>query len=62
MPKPPKTPPHSDLDGVHEDERPNIETANAAGQGAADLERARADSPGKPVPGADRGGRDDRSR
>ena len=62
MPHPPKTPPHSDLDGVREDERSNVQAANAAGQDAADLERARAESPGKPVPRADPGGRDDRSR
>jgi hypothetical protein len=24
--KPPKSTPHSDLDGVHEDERPNVQT------------------------------------
>lgn len=40
MTKPPKSTPHSDIDGVHEDERPNIETAREAGQDNEDLARA----------------------
>ncbi len=48
MANPPKTPPHSDIDGVREDERSVVESANEAGQDAADLERARKDSIGRP--------------
>lgn len=44
----PKSTPHSDLDGVHEDKRPNIETAREAGQDTGDLERASRDSAGRP--------------
>jgi len=62
MAKPPNTPPHSDLDGVREDELDNIEAANAAGQDAADLKRAAGESKGRPDRSAARGGRDDRSR
>src|SRR5687767_3562806 len=35
--QPPKSAPHSDLDGVHHDEKPNVETAIEAGQGTEDL-------------------------
>ena len=62
MAKPPKTPPHSDLDGIHEDELDNVEAANAAGQDASDLKRAAEESKGRPDRSAARGGRDDRSR
>ena len=48
MPKPPESTPHSDLDGIHQDERPNVETAIAAGQDSADLERAHRESAGRP--------------
>lgn len=61
MSKPPRTPPSSDIDGVRQDERDNVEAANEAGQDAGDLERARRDSPGRPVPEKDEGGADDRS-
>jgi hypothetical protein len=46
--KPPKSTPHSDLDGVHEDERPNVESALEAGQDSGDLEQAKRDSAGRP--------------
>ena len=48
MPKPPKATPHSDIDGVHQDERVNVETATELGQDASDLARARAKSKGRP--------------
>ena len=48
MPVPPKSTPHSDLDGVHRDERPNIETANESGQTAANLGLARSEGTGYP--------------
>ncbi|WP_114953273.1 hypothetical protein [Sphingosinicella terrae] len=61
MPKPPQTPPSSDLDGVNEDEVRNIDAANRAGQSAADLARARDEAKGRPE--FSRGeGADDRSR
>lgn len=40
MPKPPQSTPHSDIDGVHQDEKLNIDSANEAGQDTADLQRA----------------------
>jgi hypothetical protein len=59
--KPPPTTPHSDLDGVHRDERPNVETAEAAGEGGADLARARDEGVGRPPASEDGPNRDDRS-
>jgi hypothetical protein len=46
--KPPKSTPHSDLDGIHQDERPNVESARDAGQDSGDLERAHRDSAARP--------------
>ena len=48
MAKPPKSNPHSDLDGVHQDERPNVATAQEAGETAEDLKLAREESKGRP--------------
>jgi hypothetical protein len=50
MPKPPPTPPHSDLDGVHQDARRTPDAAAAAGQDAGDVEQARRQSAGRPAP------------
>ncbi len=50
MPKPPPTPPHSDLDGVHRDAVSTPGAAAAAGQDAGDLDRARRGSAGRPGP------------
>ena len=61
MPKPPKSSPHSDIDGVHEDEKPNTVTADEAGETAADLDLARHQGKGRP-PHTDEEGLDDRSR
>ena len=36
MSKPPQTTPHSDLDGVHEDEKPNVGAALESGEDAGD--------------------------
>ena len=55
MPKPPESTPHSDLDGIHQDERPNVETAREAGQDSGDLERARKESKGRPPYSNDKG-------
>lgn len=62
MPKPPATPPSSDLDGVDEDQVRNTDAANESGQDTADLARARDDAAGKPDFSSGRGNRDDRSR
>lgn len=60
MPKPPNTPPNSDIDGVDEDERRNTDAANESGQGPAALERARRQGKGRP-PYSDEESRDDRA-
>ena len=54
MSKPPKSGPHSDLDGIHEDEESNIETANEAGQDSADLERAARETIARPSYGGNK--------
>ena len=46
--KPPKSTPHSDIDGVHQDEKPNVETAQETGETAANLDLAARESKGKP--------------
>jgi hypothetical protein len=59
--KPPKSTPHSDLDGVHEDEKRNVDSANEAGQGSADLALARDRATGRPPYSDDVESRDERS-
>lgn len=61
MAKPPKATPHSDIDGVHQDEKPNVDTAVEAGQGAASLARAAKETKARPGYVGDRGGKDDRT-
>jgi len=46
--KPPTSTPHSDMDGVHQDERRNVDTANESGQDNADVERAAEEDVGRP--------------
>ncbi len=60
MPKPPPTPPHSDLDGVHQDEMRNTDAAAAAGQDSGNLDLARREAAAKPAH-SDEDGADDRS-
>lgn len=48
MAKPPKSTPHSDIDGVHQDEKPNYVSAEEAGETTANLELARDQAKGKP--------------
>ncbi|MEA3001276.1 MAG: hypothetical protein QOH81_64 [Sphingomonadales bacterium] len=60
--KPPPSTQHSDIHGVHQDEKPNVESANRAGQDGGDLERADRQSPGRPPASDDQPGREDRSR
>ena len=62
MPKPPRTPPSSDIDGIDEDEVRNTDAANAAGQDTEDLARARKESKGRPDFSSNGGNRDDRRR
>jgi len=61
MPKPPRTPPHSDLDGVDEDAMRNTDAALASGQDAANLDLARKEAAAKPGHSRESGA-DDRSR
>jgi hypothetical protein len=48
MTKVPKSTPHSDLDGVREDQHPLPDSAREAGQDSGDLARAREESAGRP--------------
>jgi hypothetical protein len=41
MSKPPPSTPHSDMDGIHQDERPNTEVAAELGQSAKTLQDIR---------------------
>jgi hypothetical protein len=62
VPKPPQSTPHSDIDGVHQDEDRNVDTANRVGEDSSDLKRAGDHSKGRPPYVDDQPGRDDRSR
>ena len=62
MSRPPKSTPHSDLDGVRRDAKPNVEAAVEAGQGMEDLERASGESVARPDYSDDVKNRDDRSK
>jgi hypothetical protein len=62
MPKPPKATPHSDIDGVHEGERPNTDVAAELGQGAEDLKRARDGNVARPPYSDDEENKDNRAR
>ena len=61
MPNPPTATPHSDIDGVHKDERRNVDVAAERGETAADVERAKRNSPGRPRPSDLPKGRDQRT-
>lgn len=58
MTQPPKSTPHSDLDGVRRDSKPNVES----GQGMEDLALARNEAAARPDRAGDVKNRDDRSR
>jgi hypothetical protein len=62
MPKPPKATPHSDIDGVHQDERRNVEVADELGDSAEDLAEAGRKNAARPPYGDDLKNREDRSR
>jgi hypothetical protein len=53
--RPPKSTPHSDIDGVHRDEKPNTVTAQETGETAADLALARDETKAKPRSSEDKG-------
>ena len=61
MSKPPKATPHSDIDGVHQDEERNTDVASALGQDSGDVKRAKEKSIARP-PASGEPSRDDRSR
>ena len=61
MTKPPKSTPHSDIVGVHRDEKPNVESAVEAGQDAEDLALAAREDAARPEHLDDVKNRDDRS-
>jgi hypothetical protein len=62
MSRPPQSTPHSDIDGVRRDQKPNVEAAAAAGQGTEALALARDEAAAKPDHADDVKNRDDRSR
>jgi hypothetical protein len=61
MAKPPPSTPHSDIDGVHQDERRNTDTATDLGQDAGDLSDARDRSTARPDYSDDVENREDRT-
>jgi hypothetical protein len=62
MPKPPKATPHSDIDGVHQDEVPNVDSAAELGDSAEELARAQDGAVARPEHSDDRGKLEDRSK
>jgi hypothetical protein len=48
MPKPPKSTPHSDIDGVRKDQGRKAVNARDAGEDSGDLERAHRESTARP--------------
>jgi hypothetical protein len=61
MAKPPESTPHSDIDGVHQDEKRNVDTAVEAGQGAASLARAKKETKARPGSVGTSKGKDERT-
>lgn len=62
MAQPPKTTPHSDMTGVHRDEKRVVDSAIEAGQDSGDLARARKETVARPASHDDQPNREDRSR
>ncbi|QAY77367.1 hypothetical protein [Sphingosinicella sp. BN140058] len=62
MAQPPKTTPHSDLSGVHRDEKRNVDSANAVGQDAGTVADAKRGNAARPESNDEEPGLDDRSR
>jgi hypothetical protein len=61
MAKPPKSTPHSDIGGIHQDEKRNTDTAEKLGQGAESLVRAQKETAARPDHSDEKGGKDDRT-
>lgn len=61
MPKPPKATPHSDIDGVHQDEARNTDVAAGRGESAGTLEDAKDEAVARPEYIDDQKSRDDRT-
>jgi hypothetical protein len=61
MPKPPKATPHSDIDGVHQDEVRNTDVAAARGESAGSLDRAGKEDVARPEHVDDAENPDDRT-
>ncbi len=62
MPKPPPATPHSDIDGVHKNERRNTDTAADLGESAEELKQARDENIARPEYHDDKENADDRTR
>jgi hypothetical protein len=60
--KPPEASPHSDISGVHRDEKRRPDNAVEAGQDTGDLATARENSTGRPPSTDDQPTPEDRSR
>jgi hypothetical protein len=61
MAKPPPSTPHSDIDGIHQDERRNTEVAAELGQSAKTLRDVGKERVAKPPMAEDDKGGDDRT-
>ena len=61
MAQPPKATPHSDIDGVHQDEVPNTDRAAELGESAEQLVRAKDEAIARPEYTDDQPPREDRS-
>ncbi len=60
MAKPPKSTPHSDIDGVHRDEVRNTDLAADRGESAGTVKRAKDNNAARPDQNHDQPNRDDR--
>jgi hypothetical protein len=61
MAKPPPSTPHSDIDGIHQDEERNVETAAKTGETPASLDHARKQTKARPDHVDDRRNKEDRT-
>ena len=61
MAQPPKATPHSDIDGVHQDEARNTDVAAGRGESAETLDAAKDEAVARPEYRDDRRNRDDRT-
>ena len=61
MAKPPKATPHSDIDGVHQEEARNTDVASNLGQSGGSLERAKDEAVARPEYHDDQPDREERT-